>query len=190
MKLIQICGTNGTGKTTLVKGLLASGRFMKMECIVDGAAKEWWFDGETAVIGKYGAFNCGGVDAGRYSGDALPHVIQAIMRQYKPQTVLFEDVRYGGSYTFKTRLTKLALENGYEYVSLVLIASLECTCNRVLTRSNKIDADYDRMRSKARQVIRSSQKLQRDGVDVVWIDTEHTEPKRVLHTLMGVINDR
>ena len=79
MKVVQVCGTNGTGKTTLVKGLLTTGRFLRMELQIDGEVKEWWFDGDVAVIGRYASNNCCGVDSSKYSGDQLIKVIDTIL---------------------------------------------------------------------------------------------------------------
>jgi hypothetical protein len=189
MKIIQICGTNGVGKTTLVKGLLSSGNFLKLNQEVSGISREWWFDGKVAVVGKYNDRNCCGVDAGNYSGDELIKTIVAIIQRNRPETVLFEDVRFGGGFTFKQKLKKAADGVGYDYYLMALIASLECSCNRVLNRSGNIDADYDSMRSKARGVINSTKKAGTIGAKIVFCDTEKNDKAAVLNVLRRVIND-
>ena len=188
MKIIQICGTNGVGKTTLVKGLLTTGNFLKLKQEVSGVSREWWYDGKTAVIGKYNAQNCCGVDAGNYSGDALIATIRAIIAKNRPETILFEDVRFGGGFTFKQKLKRVADEVGYEYYLLALIASLECSCDRVLNRSGNRDADYDSMRGKARGVINSTKKAEQIGAKAVFCDTEKHNKAEVLEVLRRVIN--
>ena len=129
-KVIQICGTNGTGKTTLVKGLLNSGKFVRKELRVQGNTKEWWYDGKVAVIGKYNQANCCGVDAGNYSGDQLLNTIDIILTNYRPKKLLFEDMRYGGSYTFKKNARDISEKHEYEYIALTLLASLKTACRK------------------------------------------------------------
>lgn len=189
MKIIQICGTNGVGKTTLVKGLLSSGNFLKLNQDVDGVSREWWFNGKTAVIGKYNDRNCCGVDAGGYTGDALISTIKAVIMRNRPQSVLFEDVRFGSGFAFKQKLKAAADEIGYDYYVLALIASLECSCDRVLNRSGNADADYDAMRSKARGVINSTKKVGQSGARIVFCDTEKKNKQEVLAVLRRIIND-
>lgn len=189
MKIIQICGTNGVGKTTLVKGLLSSGNFLKLSQECEGKSREWWYNGRVAVVGKYNDRNCCGVDAGNYSGDALIATIKAVIARNKPEVLLFEDVRFGGAFTFKQKLKKTADELGYDYYLMALIASLECSCDRVLNRSGNEDADYDAMRSKARGVINSSKKAGAIGAKVVFCDTEKNDKAAVLNVLRRIIND-
>lgn len=187
MKIIQICGTNGVGKTTLVKGLLSSGNFLKLNQEVSGVSREWWFDGKVAVIGKYNDRNCCGVDAGNYSVEALIATIRTIIERNKPYVVLFEEVRMGTTYSVKEKLKKLADEVGYEYYILALIASLECTCSRVLERSGNRDANYDAMRGKARAVIKTSKKAEENGAKVFFIDTEKNDKASVLRGLKRIM---
>ena len=188
MKIIQICGSNGTGKTTLVKNLIRGGKFLKMNVVIDGKNREWWYDGRIAVIGKYNSANCCGCDAGNYTGETLINVISALILAYRPNVILFEDVRFGGSYTFKTRAMRIAKENGYEYCSFVLMARFETLCKRVLGRTGNENVNFDQIRSKARQVISSSRKIHDDGASVVWVDTEKYSTEDILSCLRGVIN--
>lgn len=188
MKIIQICGTNGVGKTTLVKGLLSSGNFTKLNIEVDGVSREWWYDGNTAVIGKYNDRNCCGVDAGNYSVDGLIDTIKAVICQNKPDCVLFEDVRMGTSYAFKDKLLRTADVVGYEFNVLALIASLECSCNRVMERTGNPGANYDAMRGKARAVINTTKRIGEQGAKVFFIDTEKNSKTAVLNTLRRLTN--
>lgn len=188
MKIIQICGTNGVGKTTLVKGLLASSPFVKLQQEVGGKSKEYWFNGKTLIVGKYNDANCCGVDAGGYSADQLLETIRAVIINQRPETLLFEDVRFGSGFAFKQRLKTLADELGYDYIVMALYASLECSCNRVLNRSGNVDADYDAMRSKARGVIKSTKKAGEIGARAVFCNTETNDPARVLDILRRLIN--
>ena len=188
MKIIQICGTTGVGKTSLVKGLLSSGSFLKLSQEVSGVSREWWYNGKVAVVGKYNERNCCGVDASGYSGDELIKTIKEIIARNRPEVILFEDVRFGSGFKFKQKLKKAADEVGYDFYLLALIASLECSCDRVLNRSGNADADYDAMRSKARGVINSSKKAKEIGANVVFCNTETHDKAGVLNVLRRIIN--
>ena len=188
MKIIQICGTNGVGKTTLMKNLLANGNFEKNAVSIDGVQKEYWFDGEIAVVGKYNDANCCGVDAGNYSGEVLLKTLDKVITEVKPDVVVFEDVRFGGSFAFKERLNKLTRQRKCAYTLVNLIASPECSCNRVLNRSGRMNADYDAMISKARGVIKSSRKAANLGARALFFDTGVNGQGETLRFLLNVIN--
>lgn len=188
MKIIQICGTNGVGKTTLVKNLLANGDFEKSYALIDGVQKEYWFDGEIAVVGKYNNANCCGVDAGNYSTDVLLKTLESVITTVRPDVIVFEDVRFGGSFAFKERMYKLASKRNYTYVIVNLIASPECYCDRVLNRSGRLNNDYDAMISKARGVIKSSKKAGDIGAKVLFFDTGKNDQGETLRFLLNVIN--
>ena len=159
-----------------------------MSVMLDGKAREWWFDGKIAVVGKYNASNCCGVDAGNYTNDSLKNVIEYVLRNYKPKTLLFEDVRYGGLFSFKQKMNEIAGKNGYTYCAFTLIASLPCIAKRVINRSGNEECNFDQMRSKARQVIKSTQRVAELGAEAVWVDTEKKQPDAVLAILRGVID--
>lgn len=188
MKVIQICGTNGAGKTTLVKNLLSNGDFERTEIDVEGVQKEIWGDGEITVIGKYNQANCCGVDAGNYSGDILLKTIENVIHTANPKVIVFEDVRFGGSFTFKEKLLNLAKRNGAMYILVNLILSPEISCDRVLNRSGNVGADYDAMISKARGVIRSSRKAAEIGAKVLFFDTGKNDKAAAWRFLLNVIN--
>ena len=189
MKVIQICGTNGTGKTTLVKGLLTSGNFLRMELPIDGEAKEWWYDGEVAVIGRYASNNCCGVDASKYSGDQLIRVIDTILAVYVPKTVVFEDMRLGCTYSFKQKAKQCAERHAGEYAVIALTAELNTISTRVIGRSGNPNVDFDRMRHKQRQCITSTRKIGNDGAKVYIVDTERKSKAELLLAIKAIINE-
>lgn len=189
MKVIQICGTNGTGKTTLVKGLLTSGSFLRMKLPIDGETKEWWYDGKVAVIGRYASNNCCGVDADKYSGDQLLKVIDTILTAYAPMTIVFEDMRLGCTYSFKQKARQCAERHGGEFVAIALTAELNTISKRVIGRSGNPNVDFDRMRQKQRQCITSVRKISDEGAKAYIIDTERKSKSELLRALKGIIND-
>lgn len=189
MKVIQICGTNGTGKTTLVKGLLTSGKFLRMELPIDGEVKEWWYDGEVAVIGRYASNNCCGVDAGNYSGEKLIAVIERLINNHRPKVILYEGLIFCKLMSFSERVKEVAYNNGYQYLMITLIASLQTIHDRILKRSGNPNVNFDRMRSNQMLNIRNAKKMAADGVRVLLIDTEYKSAKETLRALKKLINE-
>ena len=155
---------------------------------IDGIKREWWFDGSTAVIGKYNSRNCCGVDASHYTAEGLIRAIKAISAQEKPNAIIFEEVRLGGLYSFKTRLRKEIENIGGEYMLVTLIASFETMAKRVVKRTGNENVNFDAMRSKGASAIRSSRKAQEDGVRVVWIDTDQYNPDQAYYILRRTID--
>lgn len=188
MKVIQICGTNGTGKTTLVKGLLTSGNFLRMELQIDGEVKEWWYDGEVAVIGRYTRNNCCGVDAGNYSGEQLIKVIDTILAVYEPKAVVFECLMFGLSYKFKQNLFEVSKRHNRSYVVITLTAALTTLSERVIRRTGNENVNFDGVNSKMRQAINSTRLIQADGATAYIIDTEQKSKKEILDFLKVVLN--
>lgn len=187
MTIIQICGTNGTGKTTLVRNLMATGDYEHRTMMINGKPKDYYTDGKTLVIGKYGTANCGGVDAGNWNKHDLMTAIDILVQTECPETLIFEDIRFGGSGVFKQELATYAISNGHRYTIITLTAPAECTCNRVLNRSGNRDANYDRMLQKAKSIYRSSQRAKQYGAKVVVVDTEKNDEIQTAEILQRAI---
>lgn len=189
MKIIQICGTNGTGKTTLVKGLLRGGAFRQICLRIEGKQKELWYDGHVAIIGRYTENKCCGVDTESYTSKQLLKAVDAVLGLYRPLVLLFEDMRFGCLYSFKSRLKEVAEKHKYEYTVVALLASLETISNRVIDRSGNIYVDFDRMMSKQRQCITSAHKIKADGARVVMLDTDMLDESALLSVIKQIIKE-
>lgn len=183
MKIIQICGTNGTGKTTLVKNFLKKGAFHKMKGNIPGKEFVWWYNGSVAVIGNYKSTSCCGIDGGKFTGETLLNAVKSIGTIYRPEIVLFEDVLIGSSYAFKARVFEYARETGSEYAVLALTAPFEVLTNRIIERSGNTDRHFDNIRSKGRQIIASTKRIRDDGAEAVFCDTSKAPPESVLKLL-------
>ena len=186
--IIQICGTNGTGKTTLVKNILNAGNFYRFFVEIKGCKKEIWRDANSVIIGKYSSANCCGVDGSDFTSEQMFDAINEIIGRYSPEVLLFEDVRYGSLYSFKRKLFDLCSEYGYEYKAIVLFAEPTTIAKRVINRSGNPNVDFYRMLSKQRQCIRSANKLAAEGVHVVFVDTDKQDKNGVFNVVNGAIN--
>lgn len=192
-KVIQICGTNGAGKTTLMKSLLSRDSYDRCFINVDGVEREYWRNiNNNVVIGKYCDNNCCGVDAGDYSGDALIRTIIKVACSIKPFAILFEDMRFGASYTFKEKLMNATKLISYDYVSIALIAPPEVVCDRVYMRSKNADVNYDSIIQRQMRVIRSNKKIHGLGAKCLYYDTneaDHNVLVELLHKTIGQFNN-
>lgn len=188
MKVIQICGTNGVGKTTLARKVLTSSPFKRYEVCAAGENKEVWFDGDTAIIGRYGTANCGGVDADGYLTEILLETILRTIREFKPRVLMFEDYRYGSVYNFKRRVHEIARGNGYEYIVFLLVADPKTIVERIIGRSGNENRNFDAKIELQKACIRSAKRIARDGVKVKVIDTGKSTRQEVADALSEVMN--
>ena len=187
MKVIQVCGTSGTGKTTLIKGLLSSGRFIRLYSTVDGEARELWYNGEILVLGRYNRNNCCGVDAWKITGEQFLKVLDTILAVYEPRVVIFEHLMFGLTYRFKHDARACAEKHGYEYVVVVLTASLNTLSERIIGRTGNESVNFDAVMSKARTAIVSTKKVEAEGAKAYILDTERIDRKSLLRAFKEII---
>ena len=188
-KIIQICGGNGTGKTTLIKRLLESGPFYNSKLQIAGKTKEYWCDGDIAVIGKYNENRCCGLDSENYSIKDLLASINTVISQQNPLVILFEDMRLGSTYPCKEKLRMVANNAGYEYCVITLIADLTLIAKRIVERSGNENVDFDARRMLQKQCIRSSRKIEANGAKSYIVDTGRNTLDMTFSILKGIINE-
>lgn len=186
MRIIQVCGTSGVGKTTLARALIETG-LRRGEIMLNGEPKELWYDWRTVLVGKYSGAKCGGIDAGRYTSDTLIETLGLVIREYKPMNIVFESLLLGKLYTFKSRIFGLARKNGYQYIQLVLTADYKTIAERVIGRSGNDGCNFERMISEQRACIRSSLKLKREGAAALFIDTSAKSGSEVAEMVLRLL---
>lgn len=186
MTVIQICGTNGVGKSTLVRSLLP--HLFRDEIMIDGEKREVWKDDRITVIGKYNERACGGIDAGGYTTETLSATLRAVMRS-RPRYIVFEDANFGSTYAFKKRVRKTAEQAGGKYICVTLYASELAIVERIIERSGNEDRNFDSIIGKQRSVIRTSRKMQADGAAALFIDTTNKGKQEVADILFEVMHD-
>jgi hypothetical protein len=132
--IIQVCGTNGSGKSTIIDKVMAAAP--DVEAILDDATKkvrgyEMTLGGPLVVVGKYHAITARGCDAIKDRDYNLETVRCAHQAGYN---VLFEGIRMMSH----TRGIDFFRALGYQNVTLVLLDTPVETCiSAILARSGK-----------------------------------------------------
>ena len=103
---------------------------------------------------------------------------------------MFEDVRFGCTYSFKHKTKQCAERHAGEYAVIVLEAELKTISTRVIGRSGNPNVDFDRMRQKQRQCITSARKIGDEGAKVYFFDTERKSKAELLYALRSIIYER
>ena len=172
MKVIQLRGTNGVGKTTAVREYMRNGQFWTESVEMGGSQYIYHFSGSVAIIGKYdGETATGGIDGYITNKDELKNLIVRILKRVKPQTLIFECVFYGVSYQFSYDIKTVVERMGYEYVALCLMPPFDVSLERIWGRNGSKDINVEARQSVYRQAIVSNSKLRAKGVNVKVIDT-------------------
>lgn len=171
MKIIQIRGINGSGKSTVAREYIENGHFVVREQSLAGSQYSYCYDGETAIIGRYDVRECGGVDGEIRDGDELKNLIVRIAKEVKPETLVFEGIMYGKSFQFSYDIHKWAKAMGHKYIALCLMPSFDEAMLRVWNRNGGKPVNVEALENGYRACIKSNSKLRAMGVDVRIVDT-------------------
>lgn len=175
MKIIQIRGSNGAGKTTIVREYIERNGFEPISVKVGGSEIECSKVGSTIIIGRYDRNECGGCDACVKSGDELKNTIAKIARELRPEAIVFEGFIYSVSFDFTYQIYKHAKRIGAEFVAICLEPPFETTLERIYSRNGGKEINIEgRERNYLRGII-SNDKLAKAKVDLLRVDTSKIE---------------
>lgn len=173
MKVIQLRGTNATGKTTAIRQFIERGEF-SVERIKIGLRDieyHWEENRRIAVLGRYDKSITGGIDGYITDKRLLQDVILRLINRVHPETLLFEGIVYGVTFQFAYELSNLLKRIGYEYVGLCFIPPLDVVFERLSERNGGKQVDYMSVQNKWFTASRAYERLFKAGVKVKEIDT-------------------
>lgn len=182
MKLIQLCGTNGVGKTTSVLQFCERRGMTAQVLEIDKRQYDYHTNGKAVVLGRYGLTKCGGIDGKITDKRVLKYVIIQFLRRLKPEVLVFEAVLYGVTYQFRKEISMTARSLGYEYTAVVLCPPLEVAVERTINRNGR-DVNIDSIAQKHFTTLSSSAKLSEAGLDVRAVDTSKI-PKEEMYKVI------
>ena len=173
MKVIQLRGTNATGKTTTIRQFIEHGSFTVESITVAGRNIEYHWDDERkiAIIGRYDQAMSGGIDGYITNKNLLRDVIVRMIRQIRPEVLLFEGIVYGVTFQFAYELTRALKQLKYDYIGICFMPPLDVVFDRLAQRNGGKEVDYMSVQNKWFTASRAYEKLYKQGIDVKAIDT-------------------
>ena len=173
MKVIQLRGTNATGKTTAIRQFINHGTFSVKKISVGNRMIEYHWDANRriAILGRYDQCMSGGVDGYITSKEVLGSAILRILKFIQPNVLLFEGIVYGVTFQFAYDLSKILGKIGCEYVGICLIPPLDVALERLNERNGGKPVDVLSVQNKWFTANRAYGRLKAAGINVKVIDT-------------------
>ena len=185
MKVIQIRGTNATGKTTTIRGFINRGQFVIKTIKVGRRDIEYhWEDRrKIAIIGRYDKAVTGGVDGYITDKNELMDTILRIIKYIKPEILLFEGIVYGVTFKFAYELAHILKKYKYDYLGIVFMPPLDVVFQRLAIRNGGKEVDYMSVQGKWFSASSAYDKLLKSGINVKAVDTSKI-PKEQMYRII------
>lgn len=171
MKIIQIRGNNGTGKTTIIREYLKKHGYENDTVTVGARSIDVQKTGNVVVIGRYDKNACGGCDASIKNANELKETIAKIARYLRPEYIVFEGVMYGKTVSFTNDVYKYAKAAKAEFVAICLEPAFDTTLERIYRRNGGKDVNVEQLYSGWKGSIKSNAKLRAMKVPMRTYDT-------------------
>lgn len=187
MKVVQIRGSNGAGKTTIVKQFVQKNKLEIQEINIDGIPTYISTNKGNAIVvlGRYDK-KFGGCDLFQNTNHVLKTILWVIVN-LKPQLIVFEGMIYSLSYKFATKVSDIVKKYNYEYLALSLYVDLEVALDRIYKRNGgkliKENLIYDKIKT----VKKSHDKLLNTGYVSKLADTTKIKENEMYKILEEVI---
>ena len=183
MKLIQIRGCNGSGKTTMMRQFVEKHNLSIKEIKVNNiqtfiSSSE---DMKTIVLGKYDR-KTGGCDLYK-NADHVVKTIYQLIKEYRPNTILFEGLIYGLTFKFAKELADNVKNYGYDYKGICLYLDPEEAIKRIYIRNGGKDINQEYIYNKTKSFLTSYNKLKEANYNVKLYDTS----KVAINNLIDII---
>ena len=185
MKVIQLRGTNATGKTTTIRQFIERGEFTVKSIRIGRRDIEYhWEEARRiAIVGRYDLAMSGGVDGYITNKDLLRDVIIRMIKVIQPEVLLFEGIVYGVTFQFAYELARVLKQLKYDYIGLCFLPPLNIVFDRLAQRNGGKEVDYMSVQNKWFSAARAYEKLHKNGINVKAIDTTKI-PKEQMYRLI------
>lgn len=185
-RVVQVRGTHGSGKTTMVR------QFLEIEGVdrlielptSQGIANAILTNSGFVVLGKYkDGSNFGGCDG--YKNRTM--VVEAIDAALdgNPAGVVFEGVFYGMTVKLARDVAEIAERHGYAYRGVYCHREFEDTVRAVHERNGGRPFNEEKQLVKCQKVLSSYTALKRIGYDMVKVDVASTPRAEMGRLLVG-----
>lgn len=189
MKLIQIRGSNGSGKTTMMKQFVEKHNLEIKNIDVGGIPTDISTNQDMSIIvlGKYNK-KTGGCDLYK-NKEHISKTIYQVVKDYRPKILLFEGLIYGLTYKFAKTLADTMKKYGYDYKGICLYLEPELAIKRVLLRNGGKSINHQAIYDKTKSFLASYEKLKKDNYNVKMINTGNVNIENMVDILEREIND-
>ena len=183
MKIIQIRGSNGSGKTTTVKQFVERNNLHIEEIFIKGKKTFITTNDKHSIVvlGRYDK-NIGGCDL----FDNKEHVFNTILyvvTTFRPEIIIFEGLIYSFTYKFASNLSDYMKNYKYSYQGICLYIPIEVALERIYIRNGGKPIKEDYIITKTKTLISSYRKLLSNGYNVKMVDTSKIEKENMYKIL-------
>lgn len=191
MLIIQVRGSNGVGKTTVVRGFLEEQPCTVADEVihVNGRAIECHTAGDIFVIGRYNKNTCGGCDSAIKNAEELKNVLAYVARKIRPKVLIFEGVMYGKTVRLGLELFNFSKAIGAQFVAVCLEPAFDKALERIYTRNGGKDVNLKTLMSTWRSALKSNAALRAAGVSTMTFDTGNMTEEETRHIIGTVLEE-
>ena len=189
MKVIQIRGSNGAGKTTIAREVVKRNNLEIQSINVNG--RETFIstnkDHSIVVLGRYDK-KTGGCDL--YANtEHVKSTIMWVIVNLKPRLIIFEGMIYSLSYKFASEMSNFVKKYNYDYVALSLYTDPEVVLERIYKRNGGKSINEQLVLDKIKFVSNSHIKLVNNGYNSKMINTTNIKLEDMYKVIEGEFNE-
>lgn len=190
MKIIQIRGSNGAGKTTIVRQFCERNGLKIKSLNINN--RETFIstndEGSIVVLGRYDK-KTGGCDLYANTDHVLSTIMWVIINM-KPRLIVFEGMIYSLSFKFATKVANFVKQYNYEYLALSLYTEPDVVLERIYLRNGGKKINEKLVLDKIKSVSKSHTRLVDNGYNSKLIDTTKTDKNEMYKIIEGVLNEK
>lgn len=176
-KFIHLRGGMAVGKTSTARAVISQGNYEVRFVEIAGKNYPYTYDSKKrwVVTGRYDKTICGGCDGIITNRAIMMAYLHKLMKDVKPDVIVFEAVMYGKTFKFGKECAALCESKGYEYIGVLLAPELDVALQNVYMRNGGKAINVDAFVKVYQSGIDSAKKLKEAGVKIVVEDASAYE---------------
>lgn len=174
--VLQIRGSNATGKTTVVKGFIERNRLFKRSINIRKFGECFYYSdcsNKYIVIGDYEKKN-GGCDCLK-GAEHVYCFLKEIIEAYEPEILIFEGFIYSTSAKFARVLNKELNKCGYKFKAIFLYRDFNDVIDKISIRNGGAKLNIESLYSSYNSAIKAYINLLKSGINIKRIDVTNYE---------------